>query len=265
MSVSQNDSSLEEVSDADLSDKNPTNDEMILKSKSEDSDDDNDSDDDSKTNDNSDSSDESEEEKEEIKKKEDSDSESSDNSDEEEKEEEEKEEEVIEDSSDSSDEDTDKEDNSESSDKGIVEEKEEEKESDSESEYSDDDNFQKLENELDKKNLLLYHPELLHSSYKEIKALSRVVRDKNGIIIDPLHRTIPFLTKYERARILGIRAKQLNYDADPFVEVPTNMISGSLIALKELEEKKLPFIIRRPLPNGGNEFWKLSDLELINY
>ena len=174
-------------------------------------------------------------------------------------------------SSDSSDEDAVKEDNSESSGKGAVEEEkededvEEKEESDSESEYSDDDNFQKLENELDKKNLLLYHPELLHSSYKEIKALSRVVRDKNGIIIDPLHRTIPFLTKYERARILGIRAKQLNYDADPFVEVPTNMISGSLIALKELEEKKLPFIIRRPLPNGGNEFWKLSDLELINY
>jgi DNA-directed RNA polymerase I, II, and III subunit RPABC2 len=201
MSVSQNDSSLEEVSDADLSDKNPTNDKIILKSKSDDSGDSDDSDD-------SDDTDESGEEKEEEEK-----------------------EEVIEDSS----------------------------------EYSDDDNFQKLENELDKKNLLLYHPELLHSSYKEIKALSRVVRDKNGIIIDPLHRTIPFLTKYERARILGIRAKQLNYDADPFVEVPTNMISGSLIALKELEEKKLPFIIRRPLPNGGNEFWKLSDLELINY
>ena len=217
MSVSQNDSSLEEVSDADLSDKNPTNDKIILKSKSDDS---GDSDDSDETN-------ESEEEKEEEEK-----------------------EEVIEDSSESSDEDT------------VEEEKEE---SDSESEYSDDDNFQKLENELDKKNLLLYHPELLHSSYKEIKALSRVVRDKNGIIIDPLHRTIPFLTKYERARILGIRAKQLNYDADPFVEVPTNMISGSLIALKELEEKKLPFIIRRPLPNGGNEFWKLSDLELINY
>jgi DNA-directed RNA polymerase I, II, and III subunit RPABC2 len=241
MSVSQNDSSLEEVSDADLSDKNPTNDKIILKSKSDDSGDSDDSDD-------SDDTDESGEEKEEEEK-----------------------EEVIEDSSESSDEDTVKEekeevieDSSESSDEDTVKEEEKE-ESDSESEYSDDDNFQKLENELDKKNLLLYHPELLHSSYKEIKALSRVVRDKNGIIIDPLHRTIPFLTKYERARILGIRAKQLNYDADPFVEVPTNMISGSLIALKELEEKKLPFIIRRPLPNGGNEFWKLSDLELINY
>jgi DNA-directed RNA polymerase subunit K/omega/cobalamin biosynthesis protein CobT len=258
MSVSQNDSSLEEVSDADLSDKNPTNDEIILKSKSNDSDDD------------SDDSDESEEEKEEEE-KEDSSESSDEDAVEEEKEEEEKEEEEKESDSESSDEDAVEEekeevieDGSGSSDEDTVKEEEKE-ESDSESEYSDDDNFQKLENELDKKNLLLYHPELLHSSYKEIKALSRVVRDKNGIIIDPLHRTIPFLTKYERARILGIRAKQLNYDADPFVEVPTNMISGSLIALKELEEKKLPFIIRRPLPNGGNEFWKLSDLELINY
>ena len=41
------------------------------------------------------------------------------------------------------------------------------------------------------------------------------------------------------------------------------MIDGYLIALKEFEEKKTPFIIKRPLPNGGCEYWKLSDLEVL--
>ena len=37
-----------------------------------------------------------------------------------------------------------------------------------------------------------------------------------------------------------------------------------LIAKKELEKKLLPFIIKRPLPNGECEYWKLKDLEIID-
>ena len=33
----------------------------------------------------------------------------------------------------------------------------------------------------------------------------------------------------------------------------------------ELKERKLPFIIRRPLPSGGSEYWKVEDLELLEY
>jgi hypothetical protein len=36
-----------------------------------------------------------------------------------------------------------------------------------------------------------------------------------------------------------------------------------LIALAELERKAIPFIIKRPLPNGGCEYWKLKDLEVL--
>jgi DNA-directed RNA polymerase I, II, and III subunit RPABC2 len=130
---------------------------------------------------------------------------------------------------------------------------------------SDEDSFQKLENDINTDKLLVYHPELLQSNYKEINALSKIARNKKGWIIDPLHKTIPFLTKYERARILGIRIKQLNSDSDAFIEVPPNTIDARFIAEEELKQKKLPFIIRRPLPNGGNEYWKLSDLEIIEY
>jgi DNA-directed RNA polymerase I, II, and III subunit RPABC2 len=90
-----------------------------------------------------------------------------------------------------------------------------------------------------------------------------VVRDERGVVIDPLHRTLPFLSKYERTRILGERAKQINDGAKPFVKTDPSVIDGYLIALKELEEKKLPFIIRRPLNNGASEYWKLRDLEFL--
>jgi len=135
----------------------------------------------------------------------------------------------------------------------------------SEEEDYDENTFQKLENDINTDKLLTYHPELLQSNYKEINALSKIARNKKGLIIDALHKTVPFLTKYERARVLGIRIKQLNNDADPFVEVPPNTIDARFIAEEELKQGKIPFIIRRPLPNGGNEYWKLSDLEVIEY
>ena len=52
-------------------------------------------------------------------------------------------------------------------------------------------------------------------------------------------------------------------DAQVLFKMDNNVIDGYLIALKELEEKKIPFIIRRPIPNGGSEYWKLSELENI--
>jgi DNA-directed RNA polymerase I, II, and III subunit RPABC2 len=69
------------------------------------------------------------------------------------------------------------------------------------------------------------------------------------------------LTKYEFARVVGMRVTQLNTGAQPFVEA-THMDSV-IIAEQEIREKKLPFIIRRPIPNKSPEFWRLCDLELL--
>jgi DNA-directed RNA polymerase I, II, and III subunit RPABC2 len=124
--------------------------------------------------------------------------------------------------------------------------------------------LKKFDKELRDNYLLNFHPESLVQNYDEIYNLARVVRDDNCIIVDTLHRTLPMLTKYEKSRILGQRAKQINDGATPFVKVPEGVIDGYLIAIKELEEKKIPFIIRRPLPNGGSEYWHLEDLEIIN-
>ena len=129
----------------------------------------------------------------------------------------------------------------------------------------DEDIYQKLEGDINSTLLIQNHPGITQSSYPEILTLTKVIRNDKGEIIDDLHKTYPFVTKYERAKIIGVRTKQLNHGADPFVDVPPDMIDGYSIALKELEEKKLPYIIARPLPNGGSEYWRLSDLELIHY
>ena len=133
---------------------------------------------------------------------------------------------------------------------------------------SDEDDIntklKKFDKELRDNYLLKFHPESLVQNYDEIYNLARVVRDDNCIIVDTLHRTLPMLTKYEKSRVLGQRAKQINDGATPFVKVPEGVIDGYLIAIKELEEKKIQFIIRRPLPNGGSEYWHLEDLEIIN-
>jgi DNA-directed RNA polymerase subunit K/omega len=138
---------------------------------------------------------------------------------------------------------------------------------DDDSDLDDDEDgtqyLQKLDKSVREQTIANHHPELIIHNYDEVAAMTTVVRDERGVVIDSLHRTLPFLTKYERTRILGERAKQINDGAKPFVETDPSIIDGYLIALKELEEKKLPFIIRRPLNNGASEYWKLKDLEFL--
>jgi DNA-directed RNA polymerase subunit K/omega len=137
---------------------------------------------------------------------------------------------------------------------------------DDDDEDDDDDLYlQKFDNEITKNYINEFHPECLIHNYDEIAKLTIVVRDSNNIIIDPLHKTIPFLTKYERARILGQRAKQIETGARPFVNVPENVIDSYVIAELELQQKRIPFIIRRPIPGGACEYWNLKDLEVISF
>ncbi len=137
----------------------------------------------------------------------------------------------------------------------------------SEEEDSDDEEYnehmKKLEGDINRDYLHEYHPETKQINYKELHTLSNVTRNKKGIIIDPLHITIPILTRYEKAKILGLRAKQLNHGSKAFVEISKEIIDGHTIANMELIQNKIPFIIRRPMPNGGSEYWKVSDLKLI--
>lgn len=136
-------------------------------------------------------------------------------------------------------------------------------------EYDDDDDedpetyFQKFDEEINANYLLDQHPNQFNKNYDEIEVLSNIVRDVNNNIIDPLHKTIPYLTKYERTRVLGQRAKQINSGSKPYVQVPDNIMDGYIIAQMELVQKRIPFIIQRPVYGGSSEYWKLKDLELL--
>ena len=140
---------------------------------------------------------------------------------------------------------------------------------DNDNDSDDDDDgeqyLQKFDKAINQNYIVNFHPESVIQNYDEISAMCKVIRDDDGVIIDDLHRTIPYLTKYEKARILGQRAKQINSGSPPFVKVPENVIDGYIIAELELKEKRIPFIIRRPLPNGGSEYWSIKDLEDISF
>lgn len=119
-------------------------------------------------------------------------------------------------------------------------------------------------NENNKLNhILSSHNECLHKNFNEIKELCKVTRDKDGVIVDEMHKTMPLLTKYEKTKILGMRVKQLNNGAQPYIPRNEKIIDNYVIALIELEQKKIPFIIQRPLPNNNFEYWKLHDLDIL--
>lgn len=126
----------------------------------------------------------------------------------------------------------------------------------------DETYLQKFDDYVKEKVVQTHHPETLAHNNEEVQTACVVVRDDYGNIIDPLHTTIPLLTCYEKARILGERVTQLNNGAQPMVEIDETMMDGYVIALKELEAKKIPFIIQRPLPNGTSEYWRLKDLDV---
>lgn len=146
-----------------------------------------------------------------------------------------------------------------------INEDDEEDESDEDEEESNDLYIKKFDRELNANFIESVHPESQRHNYDEIESLSKIFRNKNGQIVDDLHKTNPYLTKYEKTKILGVRAKQLNSGALPYVEVPEHVINGYTIAQMELKEKKIPFIIRRPLPCGASEYWPLKELEDLEY
>jgi DNA-directed RNA polymerase subunit K/omega len=137
--------------------------------------------------------------------------------------------------------------------------------SDDDDDEVDESYLQKFNASVNKNYIMDFHPECVTNNYDEIVGLTKIIRDTENNIIDDLHKTLPYLTKYERARVLGQRAKQINAGAKVFVKVPENVIDGYLIAEQELAQKRIPFIIRRPTPGGGCEYWNLKDLELIQF
>jgi DNA-directed RNA polymerase I, II, and III subunit RPABC2 len=131
-------------------------------------------------------------------------------------------------------------------------------------EFEDEDYFQKFNTDIRRDIINDWHPESIQVNYDEVNTLCDIVKNDSGVILDPFHKTVPILSKFEKTRVLGLRAKQINEGAKPFIELNQSNYDGYLIACQELAEKKIPFIIRRPMPNGSSEYWRLKDLEILN-
>jgi len=77
-------------------------------------------------------------------------------------------------------------------------------------------------------------------------------------------KTFNYLTKYEQCFLLGTRIQQIMNGSPIFIDTnDLTEINPMNIAYKELKDKKLPFKIKRTLPNGNVEKWDLEDLIIL--
>jgi DNA-directed RNA polymerase I, II, and III subunit RPABC2 len=111
--------------------------------------------------------------------------------------------------------------------------------------------------------LLEQHPEIMPDYEEEVLNLLSIktfppIKEKGST-----HTTYPFLTMYERTKILSLRASHLAHGDSPYMEIPEYVTDVYEIAKMELEAKRLPYILKRPLPDGNYEYWRLADLMLL--
>jgi DNA-directed RNA polymerase I, II, and III subunit RPABC2 len=115
------------------------------------------------------------------------------------------------------------------------------------------------------KKLYQQHPECqLDYVEQVVPKLEMLAVPPHGDKMDANHKTYPFLTNYEKTKMIGLRANQLSKGSVPFVAVPKHITDVRDIARLELEQKRLPYIVKRPLPNGTFEYWRLSDLLILS-
>ena len=113
--------------------------------------------------------------------------------------------------------------------------------------YQDDDNFN-ADQEQD-----YYQTEDLENTIQILPLVPTQINNESRM-------STPFMTKYEKARVLGTRALQISMNAPVMVDLEGE--SDPLeIALKELREKKLPLVIRRYMPDGCWEDWTCAELK----
>ena len=109
--------------------------------------------------------------------------------------------------------------------------------------------------------LLKHHPECV-LEYEEAEQSSiplKTTLSEN----DSSHRSMPFLSIFEHTKILGMRTNQLAQGARPYIQVPEHITNVIDIARLELEQRRLPIIIKRYMPDGTYEKFRLSDMIIL--
>jgi DNA-directed RNA polymerase I, II, and III subunit RPABC2 len=108
-----------------------------------------------------------------------------------------------------------------------------------------------------------HHPETILDYAETIMPAVPLKVASPGGEKDPQHMSPPFLTVYERTKLLGMRANQIAEGAKIYVDRPEHVVEPLEIAKMELEQRRLPYIIKRPMPDGSFEYWRLSDLMIL--
>ena len=104
------------------------------------------------------------------------------------------------------------------------------------------------------------------TNHLELKILSRKdIDDFDGFISKynkEENKSVNVLTKYEKTNIIGVRMEQLAMGGETYIPSDLAHELGCVkkIALEEFEQRKIPYIICRSMPNNVKEYWKLSDL-----
>lgn len=116
--------------------------------------------------------------------------------------------------------------------------------------------------------LLRFHPEARIDTIESVSMDIQLTNVPPSFLnadgqADPKHRSVPFLTQFEKTKILGFRTNQLSQGARAFIAVPAHVTDLREIAKMELEARRLPFIIKRPMPDGTFEKWRISDLLIL--
>jgi DNA-directed RNA polymerase subunit K/omega len=140
---------------------------------------------------------------------------------------------------------------------------EEEVEMEDDLELDDDVKQRDLGNEL-----LKLHPEARIDTLESVEQALPLLNVPPSFLTaegktDSRHKSVPFLTQYEKTKILGFRTNQLSLGAKPYITVPEHVSELREIAKLELEARRLPIIIKRPMPDGTFEMWRLSDLLIL--
>ena len=99
-----------------------------------------------------------------------------------------------------------------------------------------------------------------HVFINQIEDLSTFVANYDEI--KKTYKTKPYLNKYEKTAVISERAQQLANGSESLLKNPDSYNTVYEIALEELRQNKIPFIIQRPLSNGS-EYWKLEDLQIL--
>ena len=116
--------------------------------------------------------------------------------------------------------------------------------------------------------------ELTEKELAQIDKECEIIRNRDIITQDTEHKPVeivsddgkvitgpPTLTRFEKARIMGARALQLSLGAPVFIEIPKNATTSLEIAMEELNQRVIPIVIRRTLPNSDYQNIPISKFE----